>query len=344
MLASLVAVGAVASSRSLAADDPQISYSDFIHLEMRNGAGGKVARFDRILEMPGKGYRWDNPGARVRFCTDAAQVTAKFTVSGLHVSTTARNAIGFCVVDGQWQRWPEVVPDARDGHPRDFELKFQAPAGGSWHTYELVFPYGEAIDFRGLAVDGEAHFEAPASRPAFRYLAYGDSITHGFSASQVTASYAFRVAEQKHWQLLNLGLGGRSSNPADGALVGSLKVDLISVMMGANDWQVGVSLDDYRRNMTAFFEAIRAAQPTVPIFAITSLWVHDSWQPAKQVAPLEKYRQVLRDVVRAHADSNIHLVEGPTLIDHDLKYFDAAPIHPNDAGFAQMAERLNRLF
>ena len=92
--------------------------------------------------------------------------------------------------------------------------------------------------------------------------------------------------------------------------------------------------------MMAFFDAIRAAQPTVPIYYLTSLWVAPSWNPKAQVADLETYRRVAREIVAARHDPNLHLVEGPELIDHEIALFDATPVHPNDQGFAQMAERL----
>jgi lysophospholipase L1-like esterase len=148
------------------------------------------------------------------------------------------------------------------------------------------------------------------------------------------------VAQKNGWQIFNLGLGGRASTISDAAVVTSLKADVISIFMGANDWQIGVPPERYRANMTAFFDAIRVQQPTVPIYYITSLWVAPSWNPKAQVADLENYRQAARDVVAAREDSNLHLVEGPELIDHEVALFDATPVHPNDKGFAQMADRL----
>src|SRR5947208_2481287 len=62
------------SSRFIAPDDTNFVYSDYVHLEFVPSPlnpSAKLARFDRLLEMPSKGYRWDNPGARVRFRTDA---------------------------------------------------------------------------------------------------------------------------------------------------------------------------------------------------------------------------------------------------------------------------------
>lgn len=36
----------------------------------------------------------------------------------------------------------------------------------------------------------------------------------------------------------------------------------------------------------------------------------------------------------------MHLIDGPSLIDHDAAFSNKIAVHPNDAGFAQMAERL----
>src|SRR4051812_5032595 len=83
--------------RVVGPEDAMIGYSDCVHLELvaspLDGAA-KVARFDRVLDIPGKGYRWDNPGARVRFRTDATNVKARLYFNELHTSTSARNSLG----------------------------------------------------------------------------------------------------------------------------------------------------------------------------------------------------------------------------------------------------------
>lgn len=325
-------------------DDARISYSDYVHMEFVPSPldpAAKLARFDRLIDMNGKGYRWDNPGTRVRFRTNATSVKALLYFNELHISTSARNNNGIYLIDGvskpDWY-FHATIP----GIKRDTEtvtVTMNAGAKG-FHDYELVMPYGDSIDFQGVQVNADAQFEASTPRPAKRYVAYGDSITHGFTSSSVDKSYAYLVAQKNGWQIINLGLGGRASTPADGEVVASLKGDIISVFMGANDWQIGIPPERYRTNMMAFFDALRAAQPNVPIYYITSLWVAPSWDPKGKVADLEAYRQVAREIVAARKDANLHIVEGPELIDHELNLFDSTPVHPNDAGFAQMGARL----
>ena len=331
--------------RLIAPDDAHLAYSDYVHLELVPSPldpSARLARFDRLLDQPAKGYRWDNPGARLRFRTDASSVKALLYFNELHISTSARNSNGLYRIDGarqpQWTFHTKTTQPKREPETVAVTMTAGGPAG--FHDYELILPYGDSVDFQGVEVNAGARFEAPPTRPATRYLAYGDSITHGFTASAVDKNYAFLVAEKNGWQLLNLGLGGRASTPSDGKVVASLHADVISVFMGANDWQGGVPPERYRANMMAFFDAIRAAQPTVPIYYLTSLWVAPSWNPKAQVADLETYRRVAREIVAARHDPNLHLVEGPELIDHEIALFDATPVHPNDQGFAQMAERL----
>ena len=177
-------------------------------------------------------------------------------------------------------------------------------------------------------------------RTAQRLAAYGDSITHGFTASDVSKSYTFLFAQKKNWQLVNMGLGGRSSAANDGTLIAALGCDVVSVLIGANDWQGGRPLAAFRANMEGFLRNLRAKQPAVPLIVITPLWVPPTWKPPAARLDLEAYRQTLREVVAAAHDPHITLVEGPALIDHELRYLDAVVVHPNNAGFAQMAERL----
>ena len=326
------------------ADNGSIGYSDYVHMEfvaVPAVSPTKLARFDRVLDIPGKGYRWDNPGARIRFRTDATRVKALLHFNELHISASARNSQGIYLIDGATQpAWTFRTQQAQPKRtPETVEVKMPAGAPG-FHDYELILPYGDSVDFQGVEINAGARMEPPPARAAPRYVAYGDSVTHGFTASAVDKTYPFLVAQKMGWQIINLGLGGRASNVSDAHVLKTLKADVITVLMGVNDWQGGGPVERYRSNMNGFFDALRAVQPTVPIYYLTTLWVPPSWSPTGQKADLEAYRQVAREIVAARKDPNLHLIEGLDLIDHDPALFDAVAVHPNDKGFAQMGERL----
>jgi lysophospholipase L1-like esterase len=143
--------------------------------------------------------------------------------------------------------------------------------------------------------------------------------------------------------LINLGIGGRNSNPHDGVILGKIDCDQLVVLMGVNDWQGGRPVTRYKQNMQQFIANFRKLQPETAVCLVTPLWVPQTWQPKSAKADLEAYRQALREVAQECADPNLTLLEGPALIDHDKKYFDRVAVHPNESGFEMMAQRLAKL-
>lgn len=317
----------------------EIHYSDYVAMETQ--ADGSI-RFNRIIDPSAGGYRWDNPGARVRFRTDARSLMVRLRYSEAHSSRTARAPIGVFFIDGRtqpdWTFSSHAREIVRPAELRDIALP--APKVRGFHDYAIVLPYGDSVDFVGLSVNQDARFEEPAPRPRTRFVAYGDSVTQGFTASDIAHTYVYQTADARGWQMVNLGIAGRTSHVADAEVVGQANGDIVCVLIGVNDWQNGVPPQDYARTMDKFFAQLRAIQPDAPIYAVTPLWVHPDWKPQLARFPLESYRAELRAVTASRHDPRLHLIEGPDLIDHDLKYFDPVNVHPNDAGFAQMAQRL----
>ncbi len=274
------------------ADDQRLTYSDYLNLAFVDSParpGAKLARFSRPLDMPQKGYGSDNPGARLRFRTNSASVTVELFYNSLHVSKSARNPRGVYFIDGQTQPgWTFATQESAVVRPEEtVKVALTAPAAGA-HDYELVMPYGDSTDVAGVWIEPGAELTAPTPRPAFRLLMYGDSITHGFTAADVTGSYTFKTAQLKNWQLLNLGLGGRASTVADGTVLGGVECDLVTVLLGVNDWQAGRPVEAYKKNMAGFIAAFRAKKPQTPIYFLTPLWVPESWQPKTAKQPLEE--------------------------------------------------------
>ncbi len=310
---------------TLRPDDPHIAYSDYIRLTL----SPERARFDRLIDAE-HGMGHDSPGTRIRFQTDGA-VAARFHYTALHTHDK-QNGVGVVLVDGG-KRF------AFDASQRPGLLSVPLGAlGGTMHDFELLLPYADSVDFLGLEVTDDAEFAPVGPRPAFRYVAYGDSITQGYWASDVTGTFACLLAKAKNWTLINMGYGGRQATAGDGALVGSVPADLITCSMGANDAIANKSAAQFRADMEGVVSGIRSRQPMTPLYLITPLF---STQPFGG-APLEQFRTELRDLVSHAADANLHLIEGPELTPHDEGNLPDG-IHPNDAAFAIMAQRLTTM-
>jgi lysophospholipase L1-like esterase len=332
---------------SIPADSEAIGYSGYVKRDWvpaPEGHSGQAAQFQRILGLAGKAYGWDNPGTRIAFRTDASAVTAHLYYSPKHTSTSGRNGQGLFFIDGETQpEWTfDTVSTEKVREPEFVDVTFPAPTEAGPHTYEIVLPYGDAVEFLGLTVAPGATMETPPPAPETRYVAYGDSITQGFTASSIDHTYPYLIAQEQGWELVNFGLAGRRSNPKDGTYIADLKPDVLTILMGCNDWQGGNSLEAYQTNIEQTLADIRAACPDTEIYLITPLWVPERWHPRKARFPLEEYREVLRGIAQNSSDPKLHLIEGPELIDHEESNFDRVAVHPSDAGFAQMAERLNQ--
>jgi lysophospholipase L1-like esterase len=214
------------------------------------------------------------------------------------------------------------------------DLSPHVPAGD--HTYEIILPICDKVDFLGIRVNPEAKFLAPEPAPKTRYVAYGDSITQGFYATDTVHAYPFLLAESKKWELVNFGFGSRTAVPSDGTILPKLKPDLITILLGVNDCLGKVSPADFRSNYTGVIGNIRKEMPKVPIYVITPLNLPGKWAGSES---LEEFRKVIRSIVKDRQDSNLHLIEGPDLIPDEGKYFQDG-LHPNDEGFARMAKEL----
>ena len=65
-------------------DDPRIAYSGFIHKEFLTVPSPRM-RFDRQIPHA-RNYEKDNPAVRIRFRTDAREITLKLIANELHIS------------------------------------------------------------------------------------------------------------------------------------------------------------------------------------------------------------------------------------------------------------------
>jgi len=326
------------------ADDPRLGYSDYATKEIIVSpldAKSKAVRLSRPVGTPSRGYEFHAPGARLRFKTDAAKIAVTLYYNDKHASTSARNPIGRWLVDGETKpEWRfRTVQTKPVRTPEKVEVNITAPTPGK-HDYEIVLPYGDSADIVGINVPSGASVESATPRPERRIVFYGDSVTHGFTASEITGTYPWLVTRKLAAQMVNLGIGGRGSAAGDAKFVAAVPGDLLVVLIGVNDWQGGRPANLTRQSIAGFLRQFRAARPDTPVAVITPLWVGPKWKPASVKADLESYRQAVRDGVKDSGIAKVTVIDGTQLIDHDEKYFDPVLVHPNDAGFRQMAERL----
>lgn len=322
------------SLQTLPAADPRFHFSDYQSL-LRNG---QRIGFCRTIPNDRK-YHLDSPGARMRFRCNAGKILVDLLYRERIHPQRSQNSIGTWLVDGKNRDEWKFERSKRDGCGNE-PVTVRLPADGEMHTYELILPYGDIVELHSVSVNSESEFEAPPPRPPVRCVFFGDSITQGFCASRIDRTFPFLVGELLDYEVINLGIAGIGLNPGSAKVLGGIPMDRMVVEIGANDWKDGMLPEEFRKNTDKFLHDFRSFQPETPVWWITPPWISPKWKLKTMRYELDLYRDIIREEVEKRRDPNLHVIDGLELIDHDTQFYDQVPVHPVDAGYEQMAERL----
>ena len=83
------------SGHKIQPDNPALQYRCCARVDVT----AERARFDRTVEAVG-GFRYNAPGGRIVFRTDATSVVAQFRCNQLHTRRDAVNGVGVVFVNG----------------------------------------------------------------------------------------------------------------------------------------------------------------------------------------------------------------------------------------------------
>lgn len=306
------------------ADNAAIEYTDCVTPDFVNG----WARFTRPI-ADGSDYRYAMPGARMRFQSDAPTVYVRLRWNGLITRTDARNLIGHIYIDGS------------------FSSDFQTPAGinvvttntltispgtSASRLYEIVLPYADGVEFGTVQVDPAYTVSAATPRSGDLMVCLGDSITQGFSVTDVRRSWPFLLAAAKGFRCINMGFGGRLTVPGDGTAAANLSPDLITVLLGTNDFLNQIAVATYKSNLKQLLTNIHAVDPNVPVYISAPI-------PTTQTRtiPFSDYTPVAGACISELGYSQLTGVANSALITNTATQLQADGVHPNDTGAAQMA-------
>jgi lysophospholipase L1-like esterase len=185
-----------------------------------------------------------------------------------------------------------------------------------------------------VAVGGDI---APAPTQP-RWIAYGDSITEGWSASAPSQSWLAIAGRESAMDTVNLGYAGA----ARGELVlaqqiANLDADVITVAYGTNCWStIPHSADMVRANAAAFLQVVRAAHRDVPVLVVSPLIRPDAEdRPNALGATLADIRAAIEHAVAERADGLATLLPGADLLPAGLL---VDGVHPGDDGHRLLAK------
>jgi acyl-CoA thioesterase I len=162
-------------------------------------------------------------------------------------------------------------------------------------------------------------------------LAFGDSLTYGTGVSD-KKDYPSILAELTHLEVINEGVPGEISS--DGlqrlpALLDKYKPQLLILIHGGNDILKQITEQETASNLDSMLAEAKSRNIAVVMMGVPKpgLWLMKSAEVYQAIA---KRNEVLIDLDTLPA----------TLGDNDLK---SDMVHPNDAGYRQMATNLFNL-
>lgn len=164
-------------------------------------------------------------------------------------------------------------------------------------------------------------------------LAFGDSVTYGTGAGP-SESYPVQLANLSGWKIHNAGIPGDTAEAAKErlpALLEELKPKLVIIELGGNDFLRRRDASSVKEDLRRIIRSARQKDTVVALIGVPQFSLFGA-------------------VVSRHSDSSIYAelakeekvllidqVFSAVLSDPSLK---ADPIHPNAAGYRQLAENI----
>jgi lysophospholipase L1-like esterase len=284
-------------------------------------------------------------GARIRFKSNAKKMTLKITQP--RVTMVNMCPIGHSGIDvyagppDSMVYWKSTRPDlsAIDrGHPYDYPI-FEDIAE-EFHEFTLYLPVYNRLSDLQIGLDPGAQILPPTQYATGRPVVfYGTSITQSGCASRPGNGYVPILGRMLACDVVNLGFAGNGlGEPELADLVSEIDASVFVL-----DYEANAGLERMRENLLPFAETIRKKHLSEPIIIVSNpFWTNghlipDAYEAHKRAITF--FRSVA-DKLNAKYPGPVISVDGWSLIGPETKYAYVDGVHPNDYGFAMMAEKL----
>ncbi|SDO31216.1 Lysophospholipase L1 [Microbacterium sp. ru370.1] len=189
---------------------------------------------------------------------------------------------------------------------------------------------------------------APADGPVVSF--YGHSYTRGTGASSSERRWSTIVSAERGWQEINrsengLGFVNRRDSMLGGlddipALVIADDPDIVFVTMGLNDnFSYDTRADDIHTRIDSDLERLRDGLPEARIVVVEPFWYTDD-RPASVDVIAGWVDDAAARIGADHISGASHWLDGHYAT-AQVSWMAADGLHPNDIGYAVMAERMD---
>jgi hypothetical protein len=234
---------------------------------------------------------------------------------------------------------------------------------GNFESAELVLPEGaqevmiclpRTVGFTSIQVafkEGTRVGEAP-DRIGGKIGFYGSSISHGYSASSPSLSYAMTLCRSLDADCVNFGMSGaaRGEKAVIDDICAKIKGLGLTAFVLEYDWNINSSIElEYGSTYWngypyyTIYEKLRAALgPDVPIIMISRPYFGYGSAGISEAEVNNCINVISRacDKAKAAGDHAVAFISGKTFFGNEGGICHADNIHPNDKGCAMMAAKI----
>lgn len=293
---------------------PALHYEGIRYLDVKPDLV-RFSRFEPDLLEQGKPQLGFNPdkaknttGGVIAFRTDSQSVQLRFRPT----ADLNRGSEFAAFLDGQYTQSYRF-----NRNQQEMAIRLEGGQDGSSRLWELTLPSFSNPQLLAFEIEKGAVLESPRVGGRKVYVALGDSITHGTGQGSAThLTWPFILSRKLDYTLYNLAVGGSGVSMAAAQTLADFEsIDLITVLIGYNDWNgEGDGVDEFRDQYVQMMEAIRASHPRTPVFYISPLF---TWREVSNATglPIEKFREVVRELVEelGQGDPNVHFIAGESV-------------------------------
>ena len=176
-----------------------------------------------------------------------------------------------------------------------------------------------------------------------RVAFYGDSYTLGVGASSAANRWSTIICAERGWREFNPSINGlgfvrNRRNFGDGDLpsqiIGS-NPDIVFVTMGLNDnFGFATDADRIRVQISTDLEYLRLALPMARFIVVEPFWYTDDRPDSLSV--ITGWVKAAAEFIDAD-----YIVGASHWLEHHPEWMADDGLHPNDAGYAQMASQMD---
>lgn len=343
-------ISCLSAEQKILPDADEIVVRGCKYIEKQADASLRFNRFDqKIGDLPFKeiGFNWQKAqataGVRLFFKTDSAKVSLFFRMNPKDMNRGSDFGV---FIDGKFH----ISYTFWKSHGN--ELKVDIDSGSSeMKHYEVTLPSFSNPHFVGMEIADGSTLGKIEQQPKLTYVALGDSITHGQGQkSSAYKTYPYLLAKKLNANYYNLAVGGgKISIPAAKQLKDWKKIDLMTILIGYNDWCFdGKSPADYKTKYRELLQVVRKNHPKTKIYCITLLYTKNkkSRKTGEEFKPAE-YRAELEALVKElqqAGDKNLFLIKGDEITSEKNLQADrpSDPVHLSVEGARMLAEELHQ--